>query len=374
VNPFHYQAVDDVDEALAAVAAEPGHDGRPARGAKFIAGGTNLIDLMKERVMGPALLVDINRLPLHEVAPTADGGLALGALARNEETAQHSLVREHYPLLRAAILAGASPQIRNMASNGGNLLQRTRCYYFYDAGVACNKHTPGSGCPAATGLARQHAILGATDHCIATHPSDMCVALAALGAVVRVRSATGERAIAFEDFHRLPGDRPDIDTTLADGELITRIDLPPARHFSRHCTYLKIRERASYAFALVSVAAALDLSADGHVREARLALGGVAHKPWRNREAEALLVGRRAESASFEDAAALVLADARSWGGSHLPDSTPGNAFKIPMARRAIVRALEMAAAGILTNTGEDAASAGDASPDDAGKREEHRP
>ena len=393
MTPFNYELAQDIDSALRAVASNRGHDagvevsstavgstegsgmerrsdraspgstGLPTPGAaraegmaRFIAGGTNLIDLMKERVMSPALLVDINRLPLASITARPDGGLMLGALARNSDTANDSLVREHFPLLRAAILAGASPQIRNMASNGGNLLQRTRCYYFYDAGVPCNKHTPGSGCPAATGLARQHAILGASEHCIATHPSDMCVALAALEAVVHVRSPAGTREIPFEDFHRLPGDRPDIDTTLRSDELITHIELPPAEGLRQHCSYLKIRERTSYAFALVSVAAALELEADGTVRSARLVLGGVAHKPWRNRDAEALLVGRPAQTASFTAAADLVLAQARSWGGPALPESTPGNGFKIPMARRAVVRALEMAAAGILTNTGEDAA------------------
>ena len=287
--------------------------------------------------------------------------MSLGALARNEDTAQHPLVRERYPMLRAAILAGASPQIRNMASNGGNLLQRTRCYYFYDAGVPCNKHTPGSGCPAVTGLARQHAIFGADERCIATHPSDMCVALAALDAVVHVRSRSGTRAIPFGDFHRLPGERPDIDTTLAHDELITHIELPAAAQFSRHCTYLKIRERASYAFAMVSVAAAIDLAEDGTVRDARLALGGVAHKPWRNRQAEEMLVGLPAHAASFETAADVVMAEARPWGGPGLPDSLPGNGFKIPLARRAIVRALEMATAGVVSNTGEDAAQSPEA-------------
>ncbi len=374
MNPFEYRAVGDIDAALAAIESPPARGAPLAGKARFISGGTNLIDLMKERVMAPPLLVDINRLPLRDITPTAAGGLSLGALARNEETAQHPLVRDRYPLLRAAILAGASPQIRNMASNGGNLLQRTRCYYFYDAGVPCNKREPGSGCPAASGLARQHAILGATRHCIATHPSDMCVALAALDAVVQVRSATGSRSIAFEDFHRLPGDRPDVDTTLADDELIVSIDLPPAGQFSGHCTYLKIRERASYAFALVSVAVALDLADDGTVRAARLALGGVAHKPWRNREAEALLTGRRAEAESYQAAAAHVVADAQSWGGPALPDSTAGNAYKIPMARRAIVRALEMAAAGVLSNTGEDAPDEAAAVSDERGSPEGERP
>ncbi|HYI07286.1 MAG TPA: xanthine dehydrogenase family protein subunit M [Reyranella sp.] len=356
MNPFDYSSPTSIDEALADIAVRPRIEDRSGGTAKFIAGGTNLIDLMKERVMRPQALVDINRLPLADIVAQPGGGLSLGALARNADTAQHPLVREQYPLLRAAILAGASPQIRNMASNGGNLLQRTRCYYFYDAGVPCNKHTPGSGCPAATGLARQHAIFGADERCIATHPSDMCVALAALEAVVHVRSRTGTRAIAFDDFHRLPGERPDIDTTLADDELITHIELPAAAQFSRHCTYLKIRERASYAFAMVSVAAAIDLADDGTIRDARLALGAVAHKPWRNRQAEQMLVGRPAHAASFAEAADLVMADARAWGGPGLPDSLPGNGFKIPLARRAIARALEMALAGVVSNTGEDAA------------------
>jgi xanthine dehydrogenase YagS FAD-binding subunit len=363
MNPFDYSMATTVEEALAGVAAAPEAAGRAAGATKFIAGGTNLIDLMKERVMEPPALVDINRLPLAGIEARGDGGLTLGALARNSDTAQHPLVRDRYPLVRAAILAGASPQLRNMATNGGNLLQRTRCYYFYDAGVPCNKHTPGSGCPAATGLARQHAILGADERCIATHPSDLCVALAALDAVVQVRSQRGPRSIAFAEFHRLPGDRPDIDTTLADDELITQIDLPPAGQFARHCTYLKVRERASYAFALVSVAAALDLADDGTVRGARLALGGVAHKPWRNRQAEERLVGEPAQAASFEAAADVVLAEARAWGGPGLPDSPRGNEFKIPLARRAIVRALEMATAGIVSNTGEDGARLLEARP-----------
>jgi xanthine dehydrogenase YagS FAD-binding subunit len=353
MNPFDFSAPADVEGALASINAPSNFSGSAAR---FIAGGTNLIDLMKERVMKPASLVDINRLPLTVITATPDGGLKLGALARNADTAEHPLVRDGYPMLRAAILAGASPQIRNMASNGGNLLQRTRCYYFYDAGVPCNKHTPGSGCPAVTGLSRQHAILGASKHCIATHPSDMCVALAALDAVVHVQSQSGTRAIPFADFHRLPGDRPEIDTTLAPDELITHIELPDADAFAAHSTYLKLRERASYAFALVSVAAALDLAEDGKVRAARLALGGVAHKPWRDTAAEALLVGQAPTVDAFNAVADLVLAEARSWGGPGVPDSTPGNAFKIPLARRAIVRGLQMAVDGIVTNTGEDGA------------------
>lgn len=371
MTPFAYSAPASVDAALAAMAAnahQPPTDvpAQAHRGTTVcIAGGTNLVDLMKERVAQPAALININGLPLADIKKIADGGLQLGAVARNADTAQHPLVRKHYPLLRAALLAGASPQIRNMASNGGNLLQRTRCLYFYDAAVPCNKHTPGSGCPAATGLARQHAILGAEADCIATHPSDMCVALAALGATVHVRSLRGERAIAFEDFHRLPQGQPHIDTTLAPDELITHITLPPADHYASHSSYLKLRERASYAFALVAVAAALDLADDGSIRSARLALGGVAHKPWRNQQAEALLAGQQPTDAAFEAAAALVLAPARAWGAEPLAspdggvaDTSASNAFKLPLARRAIVRALQMALAGVVSNTGEDAAAA----------------
>lgn len=305
--------------------------------ARFLAGGTNLIDLMKENLVRPAKLVDINALPFNLIEETENGGLMLGALARNADTAYHPLVQSRYPLLGAAILAGASPQIRNMATNGGNLLQRTRCYYFYDAGVPCNKREPGSGCPAIGGLSRLHAILGASDYCIATHPSDMCVALAALDATVHVQSGSGTRSIAFEDFHRLPGDRPEQDTTLADDELITHIELPPATAFAPHTAYLKLRDRASYAFALVSVAAMLDMADDGTVREARVALGGVAHKPWRRTGSEELLIGALPTPEHFALVADSLLRDARGQGS---------NDFKIPLVRRAIVRALEVAAAG----------------------------
>lgn len=357
MNPFRYERATTVEAALRSMAtARSGADtSASGDGPRFLAAGTNLVDLMKGGMMHPATVIDVRQLPLRMIESTPDGGLRLGALASNADTAQHPLVRNQYPLLRAAILAGASAQIRNMATNGGNLMQRTRCYYFYDPGVPCNKREPGTGCPAATGLARQHAILGASEHCVATHPSDMCVALAALGAVVHVASAENRREIPFDEFHRLPGDRPDIDTTLQPDELITHIVLPPGGQFVRHACYLKLRERASFAFALVSVAAALDIAEDGTVREARLALGGVAHKPWRDPAAEALLAGRPATTESFGEAARFVLRDARAWGGPALPESTPGNSFKIPLAERAIVRALEMAAAGVLTNTGEDA-------------------
>lgn len=339
MNEFDYVRARDPDEALGL--AEPAPFGAGAA-ARFIAGGTNLLDLMKENVLRPHRLVDINGLaPWSRIESLPGGGLRLGALARNAHTARHPLVRERYPLLAAAILAGASAQVRNMASNAGNLLQRTRCYYFYDAQVPCNKRAPGSGCSAIGQLARQHAILGASEHCIATHPSDMAVALAALEAVVHVRSTRGERDIPLHHLHRLPGDRPQQDTTLEEDELILHIDLPPAEGFAAHSAYLKIRERSSFAFALVSVAAALDLDGDGRIRAARIALGGVAHKPWRRPEAEELMAGEPPGRELFEQAARRLVEGARAQG------SGPGdNGFKIPLARRAIVRALESATRG----------------------------
>lgn len=336
MNDFQFLRAHTADDALTAIQADANR--------RFIAGGTNLIDLMKEHVARPSGLVDINALDLAAIELRSDGSLLLGALARNAETAYHPIVAARYPLLSAAILAGASPQIRNMASNGGNLLQRTRCHYFYDRATPCNKREPGTGCSAIGGLTRQHAILGASPACIATHPSDFCVALAALEAVVHVRSPGGEgRRIPFAEFHRLPGDQPEIDTVLRPDELITHIELPPADAFIGHSTYLKLRDRASYAFALVSVAAALDVGQGGRVRAARLALGGVAHKPWRRVAAEALMVGRPADAGAFTDAADALLDGAVGQGH---------NDFKIPLARRAIVRALEMAMAGIRSNTG----------------------
>lgn len=340
MNPFTYEIAESVENALQRL--------DPAHATRLVAGGTNLLDLMKENVMQPARLIDINRLPLDAIEPLPDGGLRLGALARNASTAYHPLVRDQYPVLSSAILAGASAQIRNMASNGGNLLQRTRCYYFYDTGTACNKREPGSGCSAIGGLARQHAILGASEHCIATHPSDMCVALAALNATVHVASSHGERAIPFLDFHRLPGDRPEIDTTLAPGEIVTAISLPPAEGFREHSVYLKIRERQSYAFALVSVAAMLSTDEQSNVRELRVALGGVAHRPWRDPDAEALSVGQPATEPTFEKLADLLLRGAVAQGVG-----VGSNAFKIPLARRAIVRALTQATRGTVTNLGD---------------------
>ena len=302
---------------------------------QFLAGGTNLVDLLKENVARPARLIDINRLPLGVIEPTADGSLRLGALVTNADTAYHPEVRRRYPVLSRAILAGASAQLRNMATNGGNLLQRTRCCYFYDVATPCNKRVPGSGCPAIGGQNRVCGVLGTSSSCIATHPSDMCIALAALEAVVRVRGPQGERSIPFADFHRLPGDTPQIENTLAPDELIVAIDLPPSP-YAAHSVYTKVRDRASYAFALVSVAAGLDLDGDV-VRSARLALGGVAHKPWRVPEAEALLTGKPATKESFLPVAEALFAGAR--GHEH-------NVFKIELGKRAVVRALTLAAKG----------------------------
>jgi xanthine dehydrogenase YagS FAD-binding subunit len=278
-------------------------------------------------------LIDITRLPLSRIEETGNGGLRLGALVTNAETAYHPQIEERYPLLSRAILSGASAQLRNMATNGGNLLQRTRCYYFYDVATPCNKREPGTGCSAIEGFNRIHAVLGASDQCIAVQPSDMCVALAALEAVVHVTGKNGSRAIPFADFHRVPGDTPEIDTNLGRDEIITSIDLP-AKGFAEHYAYLKVRDRKSYAFALVSVAAALEMSGRT-ITEARLALGGVAHKPWRDTQAEAVLNGKAATTENFQIVAEAILRGAK--GFTH-------NAFKIELAKRAIVRALKHAA------------------------------
>jgi xanthine dehydrogenase YagS FAD-binding subunit len=324
---FQYARAADVADAVRQIAADPS--------AKFIAGGTNLIDLMKMDVERPTRLIDISRLSLTTVEEIAGGGLRIGALVPNSDLAYHPLVEQRYPVLASAILAGASQQLRNMASTGGNLLQRTRCYYFYDIATPCNKRDPGSGCSAIDGVNRMHAILGTSEACIATHPSDMCVALAALDAVVRVAGPAGERTIAFAEFHRLPGTTPERDNTLSRDEIVTAVELP-AKGFAANYTYLKIRDRLSYAFALVSVAAALEL--DGTtIKEARLALGGVAHKPWRDASAEAALCGKNADETAFMRAAELLLRDAKGYGH---------NSFKIDLARRAIVRALTQAARG----------------------------
>ncbi|QMW05718.1 FAD binding domain-containing protein [Spirosoma foliorum] len=330
MTSFDYIRADGVADAV---------DGRAsALTTKFIAGGTNLIDLMKENVERPTRLIDINRLPLATITETEDGGLRLGALMTNADTAYDPKVSERYPLLTQAILAGASAQLRNMATDGGNLMQRTRCYYFYDVATPCNKREPGSGCSALVGFNRIHAILGteAVDrsiHCIATHPSDMCVALAALGATVRVTGLYGDRTIPFAEFHRLPGNTPHIDNTLQDDELITAIDLP-AKGFSTNYAYIKLRDRTSYAFALVSVAAALDME-NGRIADARIALGGVSHKPWRRPEIEAILAGREPSKDNFQLVADGLLEGAQGFGH---------NTFKIELAKRAIVRALSQAA------------------------------
>jgi xanthine dehydrogenase YagS FAD-binding subunit len=327
MNPFHYTRASDVADAIRQIAADPA--------AKFIAGGTNLIDLMKYDVEHPARLVDISHLPLRSVEETSGGGLRIGALVPNSDLAYHPLIEQRYPLIASAILSGASQQLRNMASTGGNLVQRTRCFYFYDAVTPCNKRQPGSGCSAISGINRINAILGTSEACIATHPSDLCVALAALEAIVHVVGPAGARTIAFSDFHRLPGNTPQRDTNLEPNEIITAIELPP-KGFGANYSYLKIRDRLSYAFALVSVAAALELDGDT-IREARLALGGVAHKPWRVTAAEAALRGQRADAGAFAQAADLVLQGARGYGH---------NNFKIGLARRAIVRTLSQAARG----------------------------
>jgi xanthine dehydrogenase YagS FAD-binding subunit len=305
-------------------------------GARFIAGGTNLLDLMKGDVEHPLRLVDITRAGLDRIEELAGGGLRIGAGVRNADAARHAAVRERYPLLSQAMLAGASPQLRNMATMGGNLMQRTRCPYFADTAFSrCNKRLPGSGCDARDGHQRMHAILGASQACVAVNPSDMNVALAALEAVVLLRGAQGERQVPIGEFHRLPGDTPQQDTVLRPGELIVAIDLPPSR-LARHSHYLKLRDRASYAFALVSVAAALEMDG-GTVRAARIALGGVAHKPWRLPDAEALLQGRPLEEAHCLAAARRLLEGAQPLAG---------NRFKVELAQRAIVRALRIAGEG----------------------------
>jgi len=320
MTPFAYARAGDTAEAL-----RLGH----AETAAYLGGGTNLVDLMRETVAKPDTLVDVTGLS-DTITETADGGLLIGAAVRNTALAEHAGVRARYPMLSRAILAGASAQIRNMATVGGNLLQRTRCTYFYDTdGSRCNKRVPGEGCDAVGGFTRIHAILGASEACVATHPSDLCVALAALDAVVHVEGRGGARTLPFGELHRLPGDRPDLDTVLAAGDLITAIELP-AMPFAATSTYRKVRDRASYAFALISVAAALDV-VDGQVRDVRIALGGVAHKPWRATKAEALLRGGPATEAAFRAAAIAELADARP-----LRD----NGFKIELAKRTIVAVL----------------------------------
>jgi xanthine dehydrogenase YagS FAD-binding subunit len=323
---FAYTRAETVGGAVTLIATQ--------RNSKFLGGGTNLVDLMRENIEQPDALIDVTRLAFGGITELPNGGISIGAAVKNSAVANHPLVRERYPLLSQAIVTGASGQIRNMATTGGNLMQRTRCYYFYDEAAKCNKRNPGAGCDAIGGFNRIHAILGASESCIATHPSDMCVALAALDAVVQVEGPGGKRAIPFEEFHRLPGNTPDLETTLGSDELITAIELP-ALPFAKHAHYRKVRDRASYAFALVSVAAMLEVE-DGTVRNVRLALGGVAHKPWRAHAAEKVLTGARANAETFRRAAEAELSQARGYGY---------NDFKIELAKRTIT--------GVLTELSE---------------------
>lgn len=330
MRPFRYSKTTDVVTAAKTLSDNPQ--------SMFLAGGTNILDLMKEDVERPDQLIDITNLPfdqIKELADTGQGAVSLGAMAKNTETANHPIIREKFPLLTQAILSAASQQIRNMATNGGNLNQRTRCSYFYDVAMPCNKREPGSGCGALEGNNRLHAILGWSDKCVAVHPSDMCVALAALDATVIVQGISGERRIDFKEYHRLPGDTPEKDNNLEPTEVIKAIEIPP-NNYSKHSYYLKIRDRASYAFALVSVAAGLEM--DGNtILKAGIALGGVAHKPWRATGAEKYLSGKTSSEASFKEAAAIAMKDAKPL--AH-------NQYKISMATKAITRALMQAANG----------------------------
>ena len=328
MNPFQYTRSSAAAGAIQSLVREPQ--------AHLLAGGTNLIDLVKMGVVVPERLVDINPLPLKSVEKVANGSLRIGALATNSEVADHPLVLQDYPLLSLAINAGASPQLRNMATVGGNLMQRTRCNYFFDTTMPCNKRAPGTGCGALEGYNRMHALFGASDHCIAVNPSDMNVAMVALDAVVHVKGPKGERTIPFGEFHRLPGDHPERDNTLQRTELITAVSLPAsAVSFKGHVHYLKVRDRSSYAFALVSAAAALDM--DGTtIRQARLAMGGVAHKPWRLHAAEAFLKGKQANTETFRQAAEIAMQGAKAY---------QYNKFKLTLAPNAIVQALQTASA-----------------------------
>lgn len=330
MKQFEYERATDTGHAVAAVADRPG--------AVFLAGGTNLVDHLKLGVAAPDTVVDIGRLELDAVEDSGDGGVRVGAMVRNSDLASHPRIRRDYPVLSRALLSGASGQLRNAATTGGNLLQRTRCVYFQDVTTPCNKREPGSGCSAIGGYVRYHAILGASEACVATHPSDMAVALAALDAVVVVLTSDGERRIPVTDLHRLPDDRPDKDTVLDHGDLISAVELPPPP--AGRSTYRKFRDRASYAFALASVAAVVDLDDSGPepvIREASIALGGVAHKPWRARRAEAELRGARPAPQTFRRAA-----DAELEAAAPLE----GNEFKVPMTRGAIMTVL-----GELTDT-----------------------
>lgn len=329
METFNYVKAPNLEKALANV-----HE------SKFIAGGTTLVDLMKLHVETPKTLVDINLLPLDKIERLPDGGLRIGAMVRNSDLAWNDEVKKSYPVLSEALLSGASPQLRNMATTGGNLLQRTRCMYFREpsagtpGGYGCNKRTPGSGCAAMDGFNRIHAVLGTSDKCIATHPSDMCVAMAALEAVIHVEGPKGKRTIPIADFHKLPGDTPHIENALEPGDLITYVDLPKPVEGAKS-TYLKLRDRASYEFALASAAVVARVEG-GHIRYIRVAMGGVGTKPWRSREAEAALMGKSANAATFKAAAEAALAKAKPH---------KDNAFKVELAKRCLVRSLKTATA-----------------------------
>ena len=323
------------DAAAAVQAAARAKTAQQGADVRFVAGGTTLLDLMKLNIETPAQLLDVNRLPLDKIEATPDGGLKIGATVRNSDLADHPRVKRDYAVLPQAILHGATAQLRNMATTAGNLLQRTRCMYFRDTAMPCNKREPGSGCPAITGSNRSLAVLGTSEHCIATNPSDMCVAMAALEAVIHVQGSNGSRSVPIGDFHLLPGNTPHCETVLEPGDLITHVTLPPPKPGSKQ-VYLKLRDRASYQFALASAAVVITI-ADGNVTYARVALGGVGTKPWRAPEAEAALVGKPAEVATFRQAAQAALRDAK-------PQSQ--NGFKIELAKRCLTHALKMAATG----------------------------
>ena len=326
MHPFEFKTASDPDNAVRTLT--PLADGR------YLAGGTTLIDLMKLNVERPSQLIDINPVPLNKIEVLSSGSVRIGAMVRNSDLAHDPIIRQKYPALSEALLSGASPQLRNMATTGGNLLQRTRCYYFRDTAFPCNKREPGTGCSAIDGYNRIHAILGASKSCIATHPSDMAVAMAALDAIVIVRSAKGERRIPLNDFHRLPGDTPEVETVLEHGDLITHVELP-ANDWLRRSHYRKVRDRASYAFALVSCAVALNVDDKNTIRDARIALGGVAHKPWRATDAEVWLIGRAADDLDdFGHASDFALTGAKGYRE---------NEFKIELAKRTVVRALTVA-------------------------------
>jgi xanthine dehydrogenase YagS FAD-binding subunit len=321
MHPFSYAVAQDTNSAIKAASTQPN--------SKFLAGGTTLIDLMKLNVERPNTIIDVGNIPLTSITPIPYGGVHIGAMVTNSDCAHSTLIRENYPVLSEAILAGASAQLRNMATTGGNILQRTRCYYFRDASQPCNKRNPGSGCPAIDGINRIHAVLGTSRHCIAANPSDMCVALAALDATVVISSERAERRVPITEFYFLPGNHPERENVLEPGELITGVDIP-ALSFARHSHYLKVRDRASYAFALASAAVAMDVQG-GVIKDVRIALGGVGTKPWRSKDAETNLIGKVPGRDSFREAAETALKGAKGYSG---------NSFKIELAKRTVVRAL----------------------------------